>query len=319
MGGGAIAHLGFTLMIAGMLISSGNKKVISDNRATGLYIPFDKDPTGRSTEDPMENLTLLKGVPTRMGQYVVTYMSDSASPDEKSRTFYNLHFEKKDSTDNVITENFVLAPDSYKMKDNNLSSNPDTRHYFTHDVFTYISTISISNDEPDTTSFTIHEMKIGDSVYYGKGYLVLNGIEKNPNNERFHFSPTDTALAADITVKSNDSTSYKAYPALTISRDKINFIDDTVITQNLYLHLGGISNDGKFKIGIKEHNKLADFITLKAFIFPYINLVWIGLILMACGIAISMLHRAGAKKWMSYAVIGFVIVAMSYMFLFANA
>ena len=56
-GGGAIAHLGFTLMIAGMLISSGNKQVISDNRKTGLFIPFDKDPTGR------EPKTLWKTLP----------------------------------------------------------------------------------------------------------------------------------------------------------------------------------------------------------------------------------------------------------------
>lgn len=319
LGGGAIAHLGFTLMIAGMIVSSGNKKVISDNRVTGLPIPFEMDPTGRNPEDPMENLTLLKGVPTAMGPYVVTYVSDSASPDEKSRTFYNLHFEKKDPKSKETTENFFLSPDSYKMKDNNLSSNPDTRHYFSHDVFTYISTISIRNDEADTTSFTTHEMAIGDSIFYSKGYLKLNAILKNPNNDRFKFAPSDTALAADITVHSNDSTSYKSYPALTISHDEIHFIDDTIITQNLNLHLGGITNDGKFKIGIKEHNRLSDFVTLKAFIFPYVNLVWIGLILMACGISISMLHRASAKKWISYAVLAFVIVAMSYMFLFANA
>ena len=46
-GGAAIAHLGFALMIGGMLIASGNRKVISDNSKTGLFIPFDKDPTGR--------------------------------------------------------------------------------------------------------------------------------------------------------------------------------------------------------------------------------------------------------------------------------
>ena len=50
--GAAIAHTGFALMIAGMLISSANKQVISDNRKTGLIMPFDKDPTGRNSQDP---------------------------------------------------------------------------------------------------------------------------------------------------------------------------------------------------------------------------------------------------------------------------
>jgi len=138
-GGAAIAHAGFALMIAGMLISSGNKQVISDNRKTGLFIPFDKDPTGRSTENPMENLTLLKGVPTQMGRYTVTYVSDSTAENEKTRTFYNLHFQKIDSASGKVLENFVLSPDSYRMKDNNLSSNPGTRHYLNHDIFTYVS------------------------------------------------------------------------------------------------------------------------------------------------------------------------------------
>lgn len=317
-GGGAIAHLGFALMIGGMLVSSGNKEVISDNRATGLYIPFEKDPTGRFTENPMENLTLLKGIPTKMGRYTVTYVDDVESPMEATRTYYNLHFQRKDKDGNV-DEDFVLSPDSYRMKDNNLSSNPDTRHYFTHDVFTFVSTISIKNGEKDTTAFKINEMAIGDSGYYAKGYFVLNDIVKNPSNERFNFSPNDTALVADITVYSNDSTSYKAYPALTIRNQEINFINDTVITQNIHLNLGGLTEDKKFKIGIKESNKLTDFITVKSYIFPYINLVWAGLILMACGFAVALVHRARASKTISYLVIGFVLISLTYMFLFANA
>ena len=317
-GGGAIAHLGFAMMIAGMLISSGNKEVISDNRATGLYIPFEKDPTGRFTENPMENLTLLKGVPTKMGRYTVTYIDDVESPMEKTRTYYNLHFQRKDK-DGKVDEDFILSPDSYRMKDNNLSSNPDTRHYLTHDIFTFVSTISIKNEEKDTTGFKINEMAIGDSGYYAKGYFVLNDIVKNPSNERFNFSANDTALVADITVFSNDSTSYKAYPALQISNQEITFINDTVITQNIHLNLGGLTEDKKFKIGVKESNKLTDFITVKSYIFPYINLVWLGLILMAVGFSIAFVQRAKVSKTMSYIIIGFVFISLVYMFLFANA
>ncbi len=93
--GPVIAHAGFALMILGMLISSGNKKVISDNRKTGLYIPFAQDPDGKHTEDPLENLTLLKMVPTSMADYVVTYTGDSSAVKEKNRSFYKLFVQKK--------------------------------------------------------------------------------------------------------------------------------------------------------------------------------------------------------------------------------
>lgn len=315
--GSAIAHFGFALMIGGMLVSSSNKLVISDNSKTGLFIPFDKDPTGRSTENPMENLTLLKGVPTEMGKYIVTYYADSASSKEKTRTYYKLRFEGKKNQGSE-GENFVLAPDSYKMKDNNLTSNPDTRHYLTHDIFTYVSTISAHDPASDTTTFKTHEIKIGDSIFYDKGYIVLNNIEKNPDNERFHFAPTDTALVADLTAFSNKGTSYKLYPGLRISNMNIELLDDTSITQNLYVRFSGVAEGNKFKIGIKENSKPTDFIAVKAYVFPYINLVWAGLIIMAGGILVSLLHRSRASKTLAALSMILVWGALIFLFLFAN-
>jgi cytochrome c-type biogenesis protein CcmF len=316
-GGAAISHLGFALLIGGMLISSGNKKVISDNSKTGLFIPFAKDPTGRSNENPMENLTLLKEVPTQLGKYTVTYVNDSAS-NEKDRTFYNLHFQKKDSVSGKIDEDFMLSPDAYRMKDNNLTSNPGTKHYLTHDIFTYISTISVADPNSDTTTFRNHDIKIGDSVFYSKGYFVLNGIEKNPQNEKFHFSASDTALVADITVYGNDGIQYKAYPALRIKDRQLNFINDTIAAQNLYLNFSGIADGNKFKINSKETDKLTDFITLKAYYFPYINLVWLGLVIMSVGFVVSLVNRVRASKPATYISIGLVFVFLFYLFLLAN-
>ena len=315
-GGAAISHLGFAMLIGGMLISSGNRKVISDNSKTGLVIPFSKDPTGRNDENPMENLTLLKEVPTQMGNYTVTYTRDSAS-NEKDRTFYKLHFQKKDNAGKV-QEDFTLSPDAYRMKDNNLTSNPGTKHYLTHDIFTYISTISVPNPDSDTATFRNHNIAIGDSVFYSKGYFVLNKIEKNPQNERFNFSPTDTALAAEVTVYGNDGTIEKAYPALTIKNHELNYINDTVISQNLYLNFSGISGDNKFKINSKETDKLTDFITLKAYYFPYINFVWLGLVLMSCGFVVSLVTRVKATKLAAYLSVGLVLAFLFYMFLLAN-
>jgi cytochrome c-type biogenesis protein CcmF len=316
-GGAAISHLGFALLIGGMLISSGNKKVISDNSKTGIAIPFGKDPTGRNDENPMENLTLLKGVPTELGKYTVTYRSDSASS-EKDRTFYNLHFQRKDNASGEVDEDFTLSPDAYRMKDNNLTSNPGTKHYLTHDIFTYISTISIANPDSDTATFKNHEMKIGDSVFYSQGYFVLNRIEKNPQNERFHFSPSDTALVANLTVYANDGTKYTAYPALTIQNRQLNFINDTITAQNLYLNFSGIADGNKFKINSKETDRLTDFITLKAYLFPYINLVWLGLVIMSVGFVVSLVYRVRASKPAAYVSIGLVLAFLFYLFLIAN-
>ncbi len=316
-GGAAIAHTGFALMIVGMLISSGNKKVISDNTKTGLFMQFDKDPKGRNSEDPLENLTLLKMVPTRMANYVVTYTGDSSAVKEKNRSFYKLAVEKKDA-DGKVLENFELTPDVYKMKDNNLSSNPDIKHYLFHDVFTYISSLSDRSSVADTAQYKMHEIKSGDSIFYSKGYMILNDVLKNPDNKRFHFKPTDTALVADITVYSKDSTSYKAYPLLSINNFEVNYSDDTVFAKNLYIKLAGITKDGKFKIAVKESDIPADFLTLKAYLFPYINLVWLGLIIMAAGFIVSIARRAKIKPVFAAIALIAVVAGLFYMFLLAN-
>ena len=317
MAGAAIAHTGFALMIAGILISSGNRQVISDNRKTGLFMPFSNDPAGRQTEDPMENLTLLRDVPTQMANYTLTYSGDSAGT-EKTRTFFNLSVEKKDSSSGKVLENFVLTPDVYRMKDNTFSSNPDIKHYLFHDVFTYISSAADKSSIVDTAKYNLHEVNIKDTIFYSKGFLILNNILKNPDSGRFKFTASDTALVADLSIVAKDGTSHKAYPWLAVVNGGIVYHDDTVFAQNLYLKLAGIAGSNKFKIAMKESDIPADFITLKAYIFPYINFVWIGLIIMAAGFILSITRRAKIKP--AVALVSLVILTglLFYMFLIAN-
>jgi cytochrome c-type biogenesis protein CcmF len=92
-GGASIAHAGFALMLVGMLISSGNKEVISSSMVNGINFAAGTDPMTKQQDDPRENLTLIRDVPTIMGEYEVTYHNDSAGH-EKGRKFYQLKFER---------------------------------------------------------------------------------------------------------------------------------------------------------------------------------------------------------------------------------
>ncbi|MBC7903427.1 MAG: cytochrome c biogenesis protein CcsA, partial [Gemmatimonadaceae bacterium] len=64
--GASVAHIGFGLMLLGIVISSAKKDVLSKNN--GILLPFDP----KSKEKPAENLTLIKGVRTDMGKYWAT-------------------------------------------------------------------------------------------------------------------------------------------------------------------------------------------------------------------------------------------------------
>jgi cytochrome c-type biogenesis protein CcmF len=316
--GGSIAHLGFGLMIAGILISSGNKKVISEEKFKDFQIQMGVDPLTKQQDNPAENINLVRHVAKKMGPYDVTYLNDSAG-NETGRRFFHLAFERKDDETKEVKESFTLSPDVYLMKDNNMSSNPDTKNYLTHDVFTYISYALNPAANKDTAQFKITEIAEGDTIFYSKGFMVLNKVLKNPGSNKFNIPVTGPSVLADITVTAKDSSRYNASPMILVDSFGINQIDDTVYAQNLFVKFAGITADQKkLKIGVKESDAVIDFVTLKAYIFPYINLVWIGLIIMAIGLVMSMIKRAGLSKTTGAVVLVIAAAALFYMFLLAN-
>jgi cytochrome c-type biogenesis protein CcmF len=92
-----------------------------------------------------------------------------------------------------------------------------------------------------------------------------------------------------------------------------------VAAQSLYLNFSGITGNNKFKINSKPTDSLTEFITLKAYYFPYINLVWLGLVIMSCGFVVSLVSRVKAAKWASLLSVGVVLIFLFYMFLLANS
>ncbi len=316
--GSSISHIGFGVMILGMLITSSNKETISNSNTNGIVLPVGVDPQTRQQDNPKENLTLIRDVPATMGAYAVTFINDSAGH-ETGRKFFNIKFEKKKIGDATSKETFVLQPDVYLMKDNNMSSNPDTRSYLTKDIFTYISyTVNKESAVMDTASFLIKELPIGDTSFYSNGLIILNKVESNPNNKR-RINPNSMALMADVTVQTKEGKNFTVNPMIEVEGNNVNFIDDTLFAQNLFVRFAGIGKDNSVKIGVKEAEGLIDFVTVKTYIFPYINLVWLGLIVMSMGLMLSMVFRSKMKRNTQIIVLLASLAGLAYMFLFANA
>jgi cytochrome c-type biogenesis protein CcmF len=66
---------------------------------------------------------------------------------------------------------------------------------------------------------------------------------------------------------------------------------DTITSENLILQFQKANTDNSIELGVKESNALMKFVTLKAYKFPFINLLWFGVIITAIGIIISMVRR----------------------------
>src|SRR5579859_1395042 len=73
--GGSVAHIGFGLMLVGILISSARKQVLSYNNEGVRFANADPK------QDPLENLTLVKGIRMEMKKFWVTYVGNDSLDD----------------------------------------------------------------------------------------------------------------------------------------------------------------------------------------------------------------------------------------------
>jgi cytochrome c-type biogenesis protein CcmF len=287
--GASIAHVGFALMLVGILISSAKKELVSINR-TGIAIPGLKDVKGKD-ENPLENITLIQGVPTEMGRYTVTYEADSAVK-KNDRVFFKISFVSNDSTQGN-KEKFYVYPNAFLVKGEkgmNLSSNPGAQHYLTHDIFVYITSWLNPDNIKDTASFQRYWVNKGDTVFYSKGYIVVDNILSANKQDNKDLPVVDSAWVSDLKIVSNDGRGYTAQPAYFVTNNQPSVKIDTVFTQNLLLTIGNAKDD-KIELGVKESDAVMRYITLKAYLFPYINVLWIGVILMVIGFGVSIFKR----------------------------
>ncbi len=280
--GASVAHLGFGIFLVGVLISSANKEVLSVNKINPLNFGADAKQKGE------ENLTLYQGIKTDMGKYWATYVRDSSTGGGKNMYFHIL-MERKDGK-----EQFVLYPDLIKNSkgQEGFSANPDAWHYLHKDIFTYISYADKMLAGEDTAQYRNTSVSIKDTIFYSAGFMILDTVQLNPINNRMLFTAKDTAVMATLRVMPfGVGKTFTAAPYLSVRNNQIHLVPDTLVSQNMAIQLTRIGDNKRFEIGIKESSRMTPFIALKVMQFPFINLVWLGVILLVTGFIMSMVRR----------------------------
>jgi cytochrome c-type biogenesis protein CcmF len=280
--GASIAHIGFALALVGIIISSSRKAVLSENTTGIALLQKSKD------YDPAENITLFKGIKTDMGKYDVTYARDTFNTSNHKK-YFELQFTSKDGKDR-----FNVYPDvikNNKGQEGN-SANPDKKHYWNRDIFVYVSAMQ-TGAQDDTSQFRPVDMKAGDSVFYSNGIIVLNNVVKNSDSLNNKLLPGEVGIGINITVIAKDGREYRAMPVVALKDNVLRNIPDTVIAQSLVIKFNKLADadNGKIELGIKEDQSIQDIITLKVYQFPFINVLWIGIVIMVTGFIVSVIQR----------------------------
>lgn len=299
--GPALSHFGFGILILGILITGHKKEVISLNTLGGI-LPLGKENMQEAVKESRENVMLYQDVPVAMNDYWATYKGDSTSPSDP-RTFYKVQFEKRDSVTNKVTEQFMLYPDAFVNPKGaqGLSANPSSKHYWNKDIFTYVNSVSgKANDVTvaDTASFKSFRMLSGDTVYLSKAFIVFKGFNTEIQDTRYSAQPGDVVVGARIEVYNLEGKINNVQPIYLIRDQRELFIDDTLSSSvGAIVRLAKIiPEENRAEIQIKEVEDRKKWVVLKAILFPHINLVWAGTIIMVCGFLLSMARNLTKKK-----------------------
>jgi cytochrome c-type biogenesis protein CcmF len=292
-GGAAIAHLGFALLMIGALISTSNKIVLSKNTAqrkvSGLGADF----------DDKKSLLLTQGDTLEMGPYLVTYTG-------KRREGINVYFDVdylRLNKDNKPEYDFTLVPHVQDNPRMGKAPEPATKHYLNRDVYTHVTYADLNVDTTTQSKNAFGTAKnyighVGDTIFSSNALIVIDSLRSNLSKSEYE--KNDSILEVTAVLKCIDIKSkvYYAYPKFIIQNNVIIPKEDVVDALGVKLVFWKINpEDGTIEITMSERvSNEKDFIVMEAYVFPFINVLWLGCLIMAIGTTIAIIERIRKLK-----------------------
>jgi cytochrome c-type biogenesis protein CcmF len=172
-----------------------------------------------------------------------------------------------------------------------LSSNPGSRHYIDRDVFVYITSWLNPDNIQDTTTFRTKPARASDTIFYSNGFIVVERMLSANRHDNRDLPVVDSAWLTQLRVFAKDGREFSAEPAFLVKDGAPALKLDTIMEQSLVLKLDRDRN-GNMQLGVRESAAVTRYITLKVYEFPWINLLWLGTVIMVAGFIMSAIHRA---------------------------
>ncbi len=236
--GSSLSHIGFGIMLLGILASGLNKQFISNNEFAqiGLISDF-------SDEDYRKNILLMRDDPMPMKGYIATYTGDTVVG--RNRTF-TINFKKVDSLGKPTGASFDLYPNVLydKTFTKIAATNPSTQRYLHEDIFTHISSLSKAEIDrefakkiEDSLNYVTYNMKLNQPIGNENFSATITGINHNPNNKNYRPEPNDISVGLQMAIrKTGDTTTYYAEPIVVIRENNVFYFPAMVNALGLKIH-----------------------------------------------------------------------------------
>jgi len=280
--GSSIAHIGFGLLLLGALISTSNKKIISQNTSSVDIKQLGKDFNNN------ENIMLMQGDSLRMDEYLVVYHG-------KKKEGVNISFEVEylKQNEGKFEHAFTLNPLVQMNPRMGNSPEPDTKHYLHKDIYTHVTYALLEEKEDhDNEERKTSMIGFGDTIFSGRSMIIFEGLNKDVDKQANKLKDSDIAIGARLRIVGLTKT-YTAEPIFVI-RDSIAFPLEASLEQlglKFTFNRINVETEQAEITVIEKKDQQRDFVVMEAIIFPYINVLWLGCVLMIIGTVIALNER----------------------------
>jgi cytochrome c-type biogenesis protein CcmF len=291
--GAAVAHIGFALLLVGAMVAAATSQPISINDTN--FIPV-KD--FEKVEKPGQNIVLYRNEPKKMGRYTVTYVNDTTVA---PNTIYTLNF-KVINDQGAIKEDFDLKPHVQVNEKMGLIASPDTKHYLTFDVYTHITSAPDKaqdhedheghSEEENYKAPRILNVKTGDTIHTSSGIITVQPLNTKPVAKDLVVTANDVAVGLPLEINLNGKI-YKTEPIFFVKGANTFDFARSIDELGLRVRFTKIMpEEQKVELLVYEKPQQAkDWVVFKSIEFPFINLYWVGTIVMVIGFFMSILRR----------------------------
>jgi cytochrome c-type biogenesis protein CcmF len=252
----SISHIGLAVFLLGVILSFGCQ--------SELHISED-------ISKPVNNgITMVKGLIYDLTEnYSVSYSQRGVKED---RYYYRIDFLNK--KENKYYLSFAAFP-SLRLHDAmGHVYIPHTRHFLTKDVFTYLTHAEITSDS--------YQYVTGDTISHSDTITLKTGI--------LYFNSDSTESTIKMFYQRSGGFSWDTI----ISTADSNAIHEFIMPGAAYKAILYPPYHSQTIISLMPEKM--DFIVLKIKIFPLVNMVWGGLLLMLAGMLLSVFRRKIKKK-----------------------
>jgi cytochrome c-type biogenesis protein CcmF len=320
LSGGAVAHIGVGLMLLGIMASSGYSKIVSMNN-TGMLISKEL-----SDDFNRENLLLFLHEPRSMAGYDIEYQGERVEARHKAGYVdkndiiptgdpyqviakRDIYYEgkmlfKKDEQFEIYPENtfyeiefrrngkrvFVQYPRVQVNEQMGVVTSPDISRALTKDLYTYVSVEMPGEAKKDWSKTEELRVKVNHPFYVNDYVSVLEGIDRVMDVPGVELGDQDVAVRARIKITA-ESKAYYAEPVFVIKDKMVGQIPDEITDLGVRISLLSIHPEtNEFTLGVNTRQK--DWVVLKALEKPYINVLWIGTLVLMTGFSMALIRRS---------------------------